>query len=303
MEASMFRWTESRRHFLKGAGLAGLALLSDLNPRRGLAQQPVVRVRKGIDEFARDATSLQALRDGVKKMRELPPDHPFSWIFQANIHWRPFYPDYVYTQAEQSTDPAMRLFRDKTGFTADPDVFNQCPHGNWWFPPWHRAYLYFFERILRWASNNPDLALPYWNYSDPGQRELPAVYRQPTFRPTGAGADEDNPLYLPDGATFQDGATPQVFPMRDNSLNTGLTQLTESATSLAALSVVPFTTQPPAPASGGFGSPHACSLTCGCGSGAVERVPHNVVHNAIGGNAVEVGRSLRVGFMGDVATA
>jgi Common central domain of tyrosinase/Polyphenol oxidase middle domain len=297
----MFQRQTTRRVFLQQTAVAGAACLAAALPDRVGADAPGPLVRKSIAEFSKDGNLVASLRKGIKKMRELPPDHPFSWVFQANIHWRPFYPAYVYKQADESTDPAQQLFRDKLGFMPEINVFNQCPHGNWWFLPWHRAYLYYFERILRWAAKDPTLALPYWNYSDPDQRELPRVFREPTTD------GKPNPLYLPESAVFTDsqGKT-QVFPMRDGPLNsfpTALTQLTKGATSLAALRVIAYTNSDPAPASQGFGSPRACDATCGCGSGALESTPHNKVHNAIGGNTVMVGDAFRVGFMGDIATA
>src|SRR5262249_22304501 len=159
---------------------------------------------------------------------------------------------YVYEQAGKSADPAQQLFRDDPGFTPDPNVFNQCPHGNWLFLPWHRAYLHYFERILRWAAHDPALTPPYRNYSAPRQPELPPAFR-------AAKADgQPNPLYLPESATFTDGAgRPQVFLMRDAPLLRGQTQLTASATSLDALAVAPFTSAKPLPANLGFGSPQA----------------------------------------------
>jgi tyrosinase len=36
------------------------------------------------------------------------------------------------------------------------------------FLPWHRMFVYFFERIVRKASDNPEFTLPYWNYSIAG---------------------------------------------------------------------------------------------------------------------------------------
>ena len=63
-----------------------------------------------------------------------------------------------------------------------------CPHGNWWFLPWHRAYLYYFEQALREAvaDYRPDvpLAIPYWNWTE--QRTIPELF-QGTFQ-------EPNPL-------------------------------------------------------------------------------------------------------------
>lgn len=58
-----------------------------------------------------------------------------------------------------------------------------CPHGNWWFLPWHRAYLYYFEQALREAvaDYRPDvpLAIPYWNWTE--QRTIPELF-QGTFQ-------------------------------------------------------------------------------------------------------------------------
>jgi tyrosinase len=305
---------------VSGGALRGAALLSVLFSLAALlattpAQQrprpatsPLLRFqanpstkpvqRESLAEFIKDPKKLAALRRGVKKMRELDSKDPRSWVFQANIHWRPFFPVYVWQQAQKSTDPAQQLFRDDPGFTPDPNVFNQCPHGNWWFLPWHRAYLYYFERILRWAAEDPTLTLPYWDYSDPDQRELPRVLRDAKL------GDEDNSLYLPESATFTDDAgQAQVFLMRDGPLLRGETQLTAAVTSLKALTVIPFTTVKPLPAGQGFGSPAACDLMCGCGSGAVEAVPHNRVHTAVGGSSAMAGGSVRIGFMGTIETA
>ncbi len=292
----MPRLPSNRRDFLHQAGALGAAcVLPALAPARPL---PEPLVRRNIAEFARDPKALDALRAGVRKMRGLDPKHPFSWTFQANMHWRPLFPVYVYEQADAAADPATRLFRDDPGFIPEPDVFNQCPHGNWWFLPWHRAYLHYFERILRWASGEPRLALPYWNYCDPAQRELPAAFREPTVK------GEPNPLYLPESVTFRDREKkPQVFPLRDGPLNAGLAGLSSSAAGRKALEVIPFTTAQPSPPDQGFGSPRACHPSCACGTGALESSPHDKVHEAIGGSTALAGGGLRGGFMGAVPTA
>ncbi|WP_159460550.1 tyrosinase family protein [Calothrix rhizosoleniae] len=62
-------------------------------------------------------------------MKALPSSDPRNWEQQARIHQR------------------------------------YCPHGNWYFLPWHRAYLLAFEEICRDLSGNPDFALPYWNWT------------------------------------------------------------------------------------------------------------------------------------------
>jgi tyrosinase len=49
-------------------------------------------------------------------------------------------------------------------------------------------YLYFFDRILRAAAGDPNLVLPYWDWTDASQRTLPLPFRQP--------ADSTNSLYI-----------------------------------------------------------------------------------------------------------
>ena len=55
----------------------------------------------------------------------------------------------------------------------------RCQHGNWWFLPWHRAYLYYFERLIQDAIGDPTFALPYWDWTDSSQLTLPAPFRDP----------------------------------------------------------------------------------------------------------------------------
>jgi tyrosinase len=81
---------------------------------------------------------MTSLRKGFRVLRQRSannPNSPLGWLGQANIH------------------------RDR------------CAHANWWFLPWHRAYLYYFERILREAAEDDSLALPYWDWT--GHRGLP----------------------------------------------------------------------------------------------------------------------------------
>ena len=37
--------------------------------------------------------------------------------------------------------------------------------GNWWFLPWHRGYLGWFEKTIRELSGNPSFALPFWDWT------------------------------------------------------------------------------------------------------------------------------------------
>ena len=62
-------------------------------------------------------------------MLKLPPDHPQNWFRNAFIH------------------------------------LMDCPHGNWWFYVWHRAYLGYFEQTIRNLSGDDTFAIPYWDWT------------------------------------------------------------------------------------------------------------------------------------------
>ena len=85
-----------------------------------------VHVRRDIVQLDPNGPEIAALRKGVAVMKSRPSTDPTSWAYQANIH------------ATYDT-PALALW-------------NQCQHGTYYFFSWHRMYLYYFERILRAAS-------------------------------------------------------------------------------------------------------------------------------------------------------
>jgi hypothetical protein len=84
---------------------------------------------------------LQSYRKAIRAMLALPPTDPRNWYRQALIH------------------------------TLD------CPHGNWWFLPWHRAYLGWFEQICRELSGDSTFAIPYWDWTEatPGTPFKPGI--------------------------------------------------------------------------------------------------------------------------------
>ena len=64
-----------------------------------------------------------------------------------------------------------------------------CEHGTSLFLPWHRAYLYMFERAVQ--DQAPGVDLPWWDWSsDAAHRQgLPAV-----FAARNVAAGQPNPL-------------------------------------------------------------------------------------------------------------
>jgi hypothetical protein len=189
-----------------------------------------VHVRKDISTLS--AQEIASLRHGIQVMMSRPSSDPTSWIFQANMHG---------TYDASDTQP----------------LWNGCKHGSNEFLAWHRMYLYYFERILRAASGDPFLTLPYWNYTSVSERAIPLPYRQP--------ADASNVLFVGD---------------RNPTLNAGGT-LPDSATSyLIAFSDLNFDAT--------FGTSFGGTIILNPGQfegggGQFEAQPHNVIHNTQGG--------------------
>ena len=136
-----------RRAFI-GAGGTSLALLGLNSP---LLAQGATVVRRSVRGMIANDPDLAAMSRAVAAMKALPQSDPRNWTRFADIHR------------------------------------NFCPHGNWYFLPWHRAYLVSFEQIVRELSGKADFALPYWNWT--ADRAFPPAF--------SAGNRNSNPLFHP----------------------------------------------------------------------------------------------------------
>jgi len=108
--------------------------------------------RKPLSLVVADANETARLRLAYQKLRALTasdPADPRGWAQQANVH----------------------CFRCG-GNPADADI-----HQSWLFLPWHRAYLYYHERILGELIGDPTFRLPFWDWDVPATRTLPSIHR------------------------------------------------------------------------------------------------------------------------------
>ena len=190
--------------------------------------------RRDVSDLAPNGPAITAIRDGVAEMKSRADSNPTSWRFQANIHG--------------------------TFDTPTQPTWNRCQHGTFFFLSWHRMYIYFFERILRAASGDQNLALPYWRWTT--NRRLPLAFREPAD--TSA-----NPLYTPRRAPgMNDGS--QQLPLSAVQIGTAMNFTNFSSPTGSGLSFGGQRVTQPVH----FTGPH----------GSLEGSPHDVIHGLVGGS-------------------
>ncbi|WLA83248.1 tyrosinase family protein [Bradyrhizobium elkanii] len=169
----------SRRDLMKAAGALAAAgstfpavaadCTASITPNSGS-----VMPRMPLEEFVQNTSLLDSLRRGVKEMKKRKPSDPLSWFFQAAIHGVQLDPNnlgYKFYKAALDQDPAVA--------NVDRKYWNQCPHFGQHsadFLPWHRAYTFHFEQILRMHTGDSNFALPYWNYGPATNRRFPKSF-------------------------------------------------------------------------------------------------------------------------------
>lgn len=166
-----FTGNTSRRVFIKGLGFVSASLLlATLGGCERIAEQirnrPVRRrLRTGSAEVDAD---IETYRQAVLAMKGLPNNDARRWLAEATIH-------------------------------GTPSGFNMCEHNSSHFFDWHRAYLFYFEKICQRLTNNPRFGLPYWNWN-----QNPAIH----------------PAYLIANSTLSSSRTRTTMAGR-NSISTG----------------------------------------------------------------------------------
>lgn len=245
---------------------------------------------------------------GVGKMMGRALDDTASWWFFAAIHGEyvdpntPWYPSppafpawgYIQSPPQVPTTPLP------TRATLEL-YWNQCQHGSWFFPPWHRGYLYALEAQLRADISSlggpANWALPYWNYfggAQGAQAVMPPAFAQQTL-PDGS----PNPLYVamrygPDG----DGNIyiPTVVWADTHPDDPNWSYGDVSAACMANDLYTGSDRTTPLP---GFGGPESGFSHSGSPHGNMESNPHDLVHVYTGGSVSDTD----YGLMADPGTA
>src|SRR5215831_6272389 len=144
----------SRRDVLLRGSAMGVGIIAANVPGLVAFAQPLPPLRRSLHGMALNDPILQTWRDGVRLLKAANGD--ISWASFAAIH---------------GSDAGWGL----------------CPHGNWYFLPWHRAYILMYERAVRQITGNNDFALPYWDWTL--DRQMPQAFTNQTFN------GQPNPLF------------------------------------------------------------------------------------------------------------
>jgi len=137
--------TTRRDVLLHGAIGAGV-IASGVSGVAALAAAAVPQ-RRSLQGMAWNDPIVSTYRDAVGIMKQKAPTDKFSWTALSSIHG------------------------------TDPDTYHYCPHGDWYFLPWHRAFTAMYERVVRKLTHNDAFAMPYWDWT--ANPLMPEVFLNP----------------------------------------------------------------------------------------------------------------------------
>ena len=223
----------TRRGWLRStvAGTGALVFSGTL-PGLRAAVQNTPPVRRSLGEMDLDDPTLETLREFVKMMKD--PAHngqPLSWISFADVHG------------------------------TRHDGFNLCPHGNWYFLPWHRGYLRMYEIAARAVTGNEEFALPYWDWTE--DRQIPRSFSDKLFN------GKPNPLFVPNRNMGPNDSLPDHTVGKEHIMD----EIYEETSFEAFASSRPR----------GQNSLSSMWIRRLGISGPLESTPHNTIHDIVGG--------------------
>ncbi|GGT71564.1 tyrosinase family protein [Streptomyces lateritius] len=96
--------------------------------------------------------------DILRQRSEVNEDDPTGYAFQAALH---------------------------NGFVGPDGVAIRCEHNSDRFLPWHRAHLYYFEKLLQEADppRTQNVTIPYWDWiSEQTPEKFPLAFKKPGLK-------------------------------------------------------------------------------------------------------------------------
>lgn len=189
-----------------------------------------------------DAKYVAKFKKAMQLMRDLPSDDPHSFAQQAAIHCA-----YCDSSYQMVGFPNKKI-----------DV-----HFSWLFFPFHRWYLYFYEKILGKLIDDPTFGLPFWNWDSPAGAPIPSIF-----------ADTSSPLY--DVLRDASHQPPLMADLNYSSSVASLTgdELIKSNNTVMYNQMVSSAKTPEL----FFGKPYRAGDDQIKGQGAIENIPHTQIH-------------------------
>ncbi|CAK8542278.1 unnamed protein product [Lathyrus sativus] len=193
-----------------------------------------------------DQEFIAKFEKGIALMKALPKDDPRSFYQQSKIHCA--YCDGAYHQQHPFENLKIDI------------------HKSWFFFPFHRWYLYFFERILGSLIGDPNFAMPFWSWDTIDGMQIPPYFTYMNSSLYHKLRDKNHmPPYIVDLLFF--GNENFISPQKQISFNmaTMYKQMVLASTKEIFM-----------------GSPLRHGDKSDPGIGSVELAPHNTVHLWVG---------------------
>jgi tyrosinase len=189
----------SRRAVLRGAAVFTAASFTERWP--AVAAGPPTRYSAFSTEGKKSLASYAKAVDAMVKRSKQDPTDPLGWLYQYKMHEFPDNGNDILfgngTQGPALLKKAQEAELDHYfGPAGSSNVkrvqaeatWGKCPHSIFGFAadffPWHRKYLFFFERIVRKLSGDDNFTLPYWGYMDGASSQIiPPEFMSPTSNP------------------------------------------------------------------------------------------------------------------------
>lgn len=173
------------------------------------AQARAPRIRRDLSTPAGQA-DLAKYAQAVKLMMARPEADTRGWMFEWYIH-------FVRGDRSKAAEIARVYPAASPARTLALASWSTCQahsgQNEDYFLPWHRMYVFFLESVCQNLLNDPTFALPYWRYTQPNQRSLPAPFRvvgSQLYRPNRNGP-------VNNGAAIDQGLNPT--PINTSSLS------------------------------------------------------------------------------------
>ncbi|XP_019159369.1 PREDICTED: polyphenol oxidase II, chloroplastic [Ipomoea nil] len=203
-----------------------------------------LKVRPAIHRM--DKEYIAKFERAIKLMKELPADDPRNFYQQALVHCA--YCNGGYVQPDH------------------PDKEIQV-HNSWLFFPFHRWYLYFYERILGKLIGDPTFGLPFWNWDTPAGMLIPQYFR-----------NQNSPLY---DENRSQAHLPLVMDLGYAGTDNDATDQERISNNLALMYKSMVTNAGTAELF--LGKPYKSGdLPVNKGGGSIENIPHTPVHRWVG---------------------